>query len=121
MCIFKVSYIGKSEVKGSNLKFGCLYGVEKVVTDEVGKDFLVLEGIDGKYDKKNFHKLENKGFHYLNGDTIPKIGSCMRLVKRKSDTNEFMTGEVKEIEKTSLSGIYRVYTEKCIYEVTSII
>ncbi len=120
MCMFKVSYVGKSGEKGNKLKFGCLYGVERVIAGEGGKDFLVLEGIDGKYDKKNFHKLEDKGFHYLNGATIPKIGSCMRLVKRKSDTNEFMTGEVKEIERTSLGDIYRVYTERCVYEVAPI-
>ena len=80
----------------------------------------MLEGIDGKYDKKNFRKLENKGFHYLNGASVPKVGSCMRLVKRKSDTNEFMTGEVKEIEKTSFNNVYKVYTERCVYEVAPI-
>ena len=42
----------------------------------------------------------------------------MRFVKRKTDVAEFMTGEVKEVEKTKIPGVYKVYTEKCIYEVS---
>lgn len=116
MCLFKVSYIG-AKGKQEGLKHGNVYDVEREIVADGGKIFFELEGIDGKYDRKDFFKLESRGFYYLNGQKSPKVGDCMRLVKKQSDTNEFMTGEVKDVENTAIRGIYRVCTDKCIYEV----
>lgn len=118
MCIFKVSYIGRGE--NTTLNFGEIYGVEKTIKKGNGKTVFKLEGIKGEYDNSLFHKLERKGFHYLVNSKVPEVGQFMLLVGKKSDVSEFMTGEVKQVEKTINPGVYTVYTAKAIYEVSAI-
>lgn len=117
MCLFKVSYRGRNGKKG-NLKYGNVYNVERQLCEN-GKTLFVLQGSEGKYDANDFFVLERKGLHYLNGLKAPKVGGCMRLVKKKNDIAEFMTGEVKEVEKTGIKGLYLVCTEKCMYNVST--
>lgn len=117
MCLFKVSYRGRNGKKG-NLRYGNVYNVEQQLWED-GKEVFMLEGMEGKYDTNDFFMLETKGLHYLNGQSVPKVGGCMRLVKRKNDIAEFMTGEVKEVERTGINGLYIVSTERCMYKVST--
>ena len=117
MCIFKASYVGGK--RDGALKYGNVYGVERAAINSEGKAVLILEGVEGEFDKNSFHELEKKGFHYLVSEKIPKVGSCMRLVKRKTDMTEFLTGEVKLVEKSITPGVYTAYTEKAVYEVAA--
>lgn len=119
MCIFKASYIGgNSDVP---LKMGRIYNVKRYFVNDKGKGIFILEGIEGEYDERLFRELQNKGRHYLVNGKVPKVGGYMRLVKSKNDMKEFMTGAVQEVEKTKIPGVYKVYTEKCVYEVSAII
>lgn len=118
MCMFRVSYVG--EKNRGPLKRGEIYGVEKTIYNRNGNQTFLIEGIDGEYDKSLFYKLESKGHHLLIGDTIPKVGKGMRLVKRRSDMSEIMTGTVKFVEKSNIPGTYVACTEKAMYEVTAI-
>lgn len=119
MCIFKVSYMGGTS--DEHLKIGRIYNVKRYFVNDKGKGVFILEGIQGEYDQKLFRELQNKGRHYLVNGKVPKVGSYMRLVKRKNDTKDFMTGVVQEVEKTKIPGIYKVYTQKCIYEVSAML
>lgn len=114
----KVAYIGG--LRECPLRFGEVYKVEKIVAKAYGGTAFVLEGVDGEYDKSLFEKLENKGFHYLISETVPKVGNYMRLTKVKSNMSEFMTGEVRLVEKSAVPGVYIACTEKGIYEVSPI-
>lgn len=118
MCMFRVSYVGGNS--NSPFRKGEVYGVERTIHKRNGKEIFLIEGIAGEYDKALFHELEQKGHHLLIGDSIPKVGKVMRLVKRKSDMSEIMTGTVKFVENSNVPGRYMAYTEKAVYEVTAI-
>ena len=117
MCMFRASYVG-----GNNkvpLKAGEVYGVERAVVKGNGRTVFFLEGIDGEYDKSLFRELEKKGAHLLVDAKVPQVGTNMRLVKRRSDMSEIMTGTVKFVEKSIIPGVYTAYTEKAVYEVSA--
>lgn len=118
MCMFRVSYVGGNNE--SPLKQGEVYGVERTIHKGNGKVAFLIEGIDGEYDKALFHELEKKGHHLLVGEVAPKVGKGMRLVKKKTDMSEIMTGTVKYVEKSHVSGMYTAYTDKAVYEVSPI-
>lgn len=118
MCIFKASF--KGEEDKHQLKRGEIYGVNRVVQREDGKSFVTIEEAEGEYDISLFNPLENKGTHILIGDSVPKVGSFMRLVKNKTDMNEVVTGTVRLVEKSIIPGVYVAYTDKAMYEVSTI-